>query len=134
VPRVQNLFKALQKRNVGDEEQLIVVVEEINSASTPEPIRIPDSRRTGKHVDKAAILSMFRDLEVAKSLRFWQEEGCHVAIVGVVIDLAPSTVLCMTPSSPPTSKTLHTIVGNMQCPTNPCCSRCSDDIYAKTCR
>ena len=134
MPRVQNLFKALQKRNVGDEEQLIVVVEEINSVSTPEPIRIPDSRRTGKRVDKAAILSMFRDLEVAKSLRFWQEEGCHVAIVGVVIDLAPSTVLCMTPSSPPTSKTLHTIVGNMQCPTNPCCSRCSDDIYAKTCR
>jgi hypothetical protein len=61
---------------------------------------------------------MFRDLEVAKSLRFWQEEGCHVAIVGVVMT-SPSTVLCMTPSSPPTSKTLHTIVGNMQCTTNP---------------
>jgi hypothetical protein len=93
VPRVQNLFKALQKRNVGDEEQLIVVVEEINSVSTPEPIRIPDSRRTGKRVDKAAILSMFRDLEVAKSLRFWQEEGCHVAIVGAVIDLALNRIV-----------------------------------------
>jgi hypothetical protein len=38
------VFKAAQERDLTDKEQLIAVVKEINSASTPEPIRIPRPR------------------------------------------------------------------------------------------
>jgi hypothetical protein len=74
VPCVQNFFKALQKRNISDEKQLVGVIQKVNPPGAPESVRRPHPRRAGKGVEKAAILTMFRDLEVGKSLGFRQEK------------------------------------------------------------
>src|SRR5208282_6884115 len=88
VPRVQNLFKSMQERSILHEEQLVGVIQKVNSPSAPESVRSPHPRRAGKGVEKAAILlTMFRDLEIGKSLGLRQEESRYVAIVGVKISL-----------------------------------------------
>jgi len=87
VPLVQNLFKSMQQRNITDEEQLVGVIQKVNPPGAPESVRRPHPRCAGKSVEKAAILAMFRDLEVGKSLGFRQEESRHVAIVGEKINL-----------------------------------------------
>jgi hypothetical protein len=87
VPPVQSLFKALQRRNISDEEQLVGMIQKVNPPGAPESVRRPHPRRASKGIEKAAVLMMFRDLELGKGLRLWQEESCHVAIVGVIINL-----------------------------------------------
>jgi hypothetical protein len=62
VAHLQRLFKATQERDIADKEQLIAAVEEINSASAPEAIRIPHPRSATKGAKKSAVITMFGDL------------------------------------------------------------------------
>jgi hypothetical protein len=75
VAHLQRLFKATQERDIADKEQLIAAVEEINSASAPEAIRIPHPRCAAKGVKKSAVLTMFGDLSISRGLRLRHENN-----------------------------------------------------------
>jgi len=75
VAHLQRLFKAAQERDIAYKEQLIATVEEINSASAPEAIRIPHPRCAAKGVKKSAVLTMFGDLSISRGLRLRHENN-----------------------------------------------------------
>src|ERR1700744_6015402 len=68
--------------DIIDEEQLTAVIEEIQPASTSEPIRVPHPRCSCKGINKAAVFTMFGNLEIGKGLRVRHEHSVHLAVVG----------------------------------------------------
>src|SRR3954447_1043241 len=78
----------MQYRDIIDEEQLIAVIEEIRPASTSELIRVPHPRCAFKGIKKAAVFTMFGNLEISKRLGVRHEHSVHLAVVGPKICLA----------------------------------------------
>jgi hypothetical protein len=77
---VQGLFEASPEFIIA-QQQLVVVLQEVNPMSAPEPIDSSDARRASKLVQIAPVFAVLSDFEIRKGLGFRQEDGADVAII-----------------------------------------------------
>jgi hypothetical protein len=85
---MQGLFEAGADFIIADEQQVVVLLQEIHSPSSPESIHIPNTRVTGKRVKIASALAVFGYFKIRKCLGLRQKDDIDTAIIRLEISFA----------------------------------------------